>query len=191
MCYLADDEDELVRFHLSPSIDRSVIPIVEIVTRIPPCRCRAVSMTECPISAFELLFEVLSATNRFASAPPVVGKERSASTDSSSRYVAGREARKVKHAASVHKVRTFSCRTKEVGTTEAPTATETEKSEQKGFANLVKGMFGTFRNVTGHAPKTTWPISEQDALDLLPLVSYIHRRIDAAANVPQVGRTSP
>ena len=63
--------------------------------------------------------------------------------------------------------------------------TETEQSEQKGFANLLKGMFGTFRNVTGLAAKITWPISEQDALDLLSLVSYMHRRIDAAANVPR------
>jgi uncharacterized protein (TIGR02391 family) len=62
--------------------------------------------------------------------------------------------------------------------------TETEKSEQSGFANLVKGMFGTFRNVTGHAPKITWPIGEEDALELLSLVSYIHRRLDAAARVP-------
>lgn len=69
--------------------------------------------------------------------------------------------------------------------------TETEQSEQKGFANLVRGMFGTFRNVTGHAPKITWPISEQDALDLLSLVSYIHRRIDAAADVPQPSRVTP
>jgi uncharacterized protein (TIGR02391 family) len=63
--------------------------------------------------------------------------------------------------------------------------TETEQSEQKGFANLLRGMFGTFRNVTGHAAKITWTMSEQDALDLLSLVSYMHRRIDAAANVPQ------
>jgi uncharacterized protein (TIGR02391 family) len=69
--------------------------------------------------------------------------------------------------------------------------TETEQSEQKGFGNLVKGMFGTFRNVTAHAPKITWSIGEQDALDLLSLVSYIHRRIDAAANVPQGQRATP
>jgi len=69
--------------------------------------------------------------------------------------------------------------------------TETEQSEQKGFANLVRGMFGTFRNVTGHAPKITWPISEQDALDLLSLVSYIHRRIDAAADVPRSTASTP
>lgn len=69
--------------------------------------------------------------------------------------------------------------------------TETEQSEQKGFANLLKGIFGTFRNVTGHAPKITWPISGQDALDLLSLVSYIHRRIDAAADVLQAGQVNP
>jgi uncharacterized protein (TIGR02391 family) len=65
--------------------------------------------------------------------------------------------------------------------------TETEQSEQKGFANLLKGMFGTFRNPTGHAPKITWKIEEQDALDLLSLVSYLHRRLDAAAAVPGSG----
>jgi uncharacterized protein (TIGR02391 family) len=64
--------------------------------------------------------------------------------------------------------------------------TETEQSEQTGFANLVKGMFGTFRNPTGHAPKITWRIEEQDALDLMSLVSYIHRRLDGAVTVPTV-----
>src|SRR5205823_2699985 len=68
--------------------------------------------------------------------------------------------------------------------------TDTEQSEQKGFANLLKGMFGTFRNVTAHAPKITWPIPEQDALDLLSLVSYLHRRLDAAALVATNTATS-
>lgn len=62
--------------------------------------------------------------------------------------------------------------------------TESEQSEQRGFATLVKGMFGTFRNVTAHAPKVTWPIAEHDALDLLSLVSYIHRRLDHAVRTP-------
>jgi uncharacterized protein (TIGR02391 family) len=61
--------------------------------------------------------------------------------------------------------------------------TETEQSEQKGFATLLKGMFGTFRNPPAHAPRITWPIEERDALDLLSLVSYLHRRLDAAAVV--------
>lgn len=63
--------------------------------------------------------------------------------------------------------------------------TETEKSEQAGFANLIKGLFGVFRNVTAHAPKIKWPIEEQDALDLLTLASYIHRKLDKAIVVPK------
>jgi uncharacterized protein (TIGR02391 family) len=58
--------------------------------------------------------------------------------------------------------------------------TETELSEQRGFLNLLVGMFGLFRNVTAHAPKISWTITEEDALDLLSLVSYAHRRLDSA-----------
>jgi len=58
--------------------------------------------------------------------------------------------------------------------------TESEQSEQKGFMNLVKGLFGTFRNTTAHAPKIKWSIEEQDALDILSMVSLIHRRLDTA-----------
>ncbi len=57
---------------------------------------------------------------------------------------------------------------------------ESEKSEQKGFMNLLKGLFGTFRNTTAHAPKITWDIEEQDALDILSMVSLVHRRLDKA-----------
>jgi uncharacterized protein (TIGR02391 family) len=58
--------------------------------------------------------------------------------------------------------------------------TETEQSEQRGLVNLLKGLFGAFRNVTAHAPKITWAIEEQDALDLLSLASLLHRRLDRA-----------
>lgn len=61
--------------------------------------------------------------------------------------------------------------------------TDTEKSEQKGFTNLLKGMFGVFRNVPAHKPKISWQIDEQDALDLLSLISYLHRRLDKAISV--------
>lgn len=64
--------------------------------------------------------------------------------------------------------------------------TETEQSEQKGFANLLKGLFGTFRNTTAHAPRIHWEMEEQDALDLFSLASLCHRRIDAAVNVQRL-----
>ena len=59
--------------------------------------------------------------------------------------------------------------------------TETEKGEQRGFTNLLIGMFGTFRNPTAHAAKIEWPMAERDALDLLSLASYAVRRVKAAA----------
>lgn len=62
--------------------------------------------------------------------------------------------------------------------------TDTERAEQKGFVNLLKGMFGTFRNVTAHAPRIKWPIKEEDALDLLSLASYLHRRLDEVVRTP-------
>lgn len=56
--------------------------------------------------------------------------------------------------------------------------TETEVSEQKGFGNILVGLFGAMRNPTAHAPKITWPMTEQDALDILSLVSFVHRKLD-------------
>jgi uncharacterized protein (TIGR02391 family) len=63
--------------------------------------------------------------------------------------------------------------------------TDTERSEHSGIMNLMKGMFGTFRNVTAHAPKVLWSMTEQDALDLLTIASFVHRRLDAAVRTPR------
>ena len=59
-------------------------------------------------------------------------------------------------------------------------ATESERSEQRGFANLVKGIFGMFRNPTAHAPKITWAVNKEDAEEVFTLLSLVHKRIDAA-----------
>jgi len=64
-----------------------------------------------------------------------------------------------------------------------PLKTETEISEQKGFGNILVGLFGAVRNPTAHAPKITWPMTEQDALDILSLVSFVHRKLDGAVKV--------
>lgn len=64
--------------------------------------------------------------------------------------------------------------------------TESEQSEQKGFSNLLKGVFGTFRNTTAHAPKITWAIDELDALDILSTISLIHRRLDGASEARKI-----
>lgn len=64
-------------------------------------------------------------------------------------------------------------------------ATDTERSEQRGFVNLLVGLFGTFRNPTAHEARIYWPIDEQDALDILSLVSLVHRKLDGARRVSQ------
>lgn len=58
--------------------------------------------------------------------------------------------------------------------------TETEISEQKGFSNILVGLFGAVRNPTAHAPKVSWELTEQDALDILSMISYVHRKLDGA-----------
>lgn len=58
--------------------------------------------------------------------------------------------------------------------------TESERSEHTGLMNLIKGLFGAFRNTTAHAPRIHWKVSEQDALDILTTISLIHRRLDDA-----------
>lgn len=56
--------------------------------------------------------------------------------------------------------------------------TETHKSEQKGFGNLIKGVFGMFRNTTAHSPKIIWHIEEDEALDIMTTISLIHKKLD-------------
>lgn len=65
-------------------------------------------------------------------------------------------------------------------------ATPSELSEQKGFANLVRGTFGMFRNPTAHEARINWKMTKEDAEDLLTIVSLIHRRIDKAHMPPRV-----
>src|ERR1700730_4623911 len=63
--------------------------------------------------------------------------------------------------------------------------TETDKSEQRGFANLTKGLFGMFRNPTAHAPKINWAVNKDDAEEVFTLLSLVHKRIDAASMPPR------
>ncbi len=55
--------------------------------------------------------------------------------------------------------------------------TETEQSEHKGFAMLLKGCFGAVRNPLAHGPKILWQ-GEDDAADYLTLISLLHRKLD-------------
>ena len=61
--------------------------------------------------------------------------------------------------------------------------TDTERNEQAGLANVMKGIFSAFRNPAAHEPKVQWHIPEDDALDLLSMLSLLHRRLDRSAVV--------
>lgn len=64
--------------------------------------------------------------------------------------------------------------------------TKQEKDEHTGFCNLLKGLCGMFRNPEAHQPKIFWDIDEQDALEILGLISYCHRRLDKAQKIKMV-----
>lgn len=54
--------------------------------------------------------------------------------------------------------------------------TETDWSEHRGLTNLLRGVVGAMRNPTAHEPR--WPLSEQEALDMLSVISFLHGKLD-------------
>jgi len=65
--------------------------------------------------------------------------------------------------------------------------TETEKSEHKGFAQLLKGCAAAIRNPVAHGPKILWQ-GETDAVDYLTLISMLHRKLDQCVKIPNLSR---
>ena len=65
--------------------------------------------------------------------------------------------------------------------------TDTEKSEHKGFAALLKGCFAAVRNPLAHQPKLLWQ-GEDDAADYLSLISLLHRKLDDCVPTSRGGR---
>ena len=62
-------------------------------------------------------------------------------------------------------------------------ADDTDSSEQSGFANLVLGLLGMYRNTTAHAPKIRRPVSDSELLEAFTVISMVHRRLDIASIV--------
>lgn len=58
--------------------------------------------------------------------------------------------------------------------------TDTDRNEHIGLMNLIKGMFSYIRNTTAHTPKIKFVIEEDEALDVMTVVSLIHKRLDKA-----------
>ena len=58
--------------------------------------------------------------------------------------------------------------------------TESLEGEQRGFMNLLTGLYGTIRNPLAHNPRLEWDMTEPDALDILTTISLVHRKLDQA-----------
>ena len=61
--------------------------------------------------------------------------------------------------------------------------TESERSEQTGFATLLKGCFGAIRNPLAHTPRLFWD-GEDDAADIFSMLSLLHRKLDGCVKIP-------
>lgn len=59
-------------------------------------------------------------------------------------------------------------------------STDSERDEQTGFATLIKGLLGMFRNPVAHDPRMSRMVTDEELLELLMIVSMVHRRLDAA-----------
>jgi len=62
---------------------------------------------------------------------------------------------------------------------------ETDRSEQKGFGNLIIGLLGMYRNTTAHPAKIHREVTDEELLEAFATFSMVHRRLDDAKNKRQ------
>lgn len=57
-------------------------------------------------------------------------------------------------------------------------STPTLQNRQIGFAYMLKGITSYVRNFTAHEPKVKWIIGEQEAVETLAIISFLHKILD-------------
>lgn len=62
---------------------------------------------------------------------------------------------------------------------------KSEQNQQNGLKELLCGITHMVRNVTAHELRIKWNINEQDAIDVLIQISYLHKLLDNCVVVPQ------
>lgn len=67
---------------------------------------------------------------------------------------------------------------------------DSEISAHIGFATLLKGLNGHFRNPAAHEVKIKWRTTEEEVLEILGIVSYVHRVLDSAVRTCYAERNS-
>ena len=61
--------------------------------------------------------------------------------------------------------------------------TQSEQDEQQGVMFLCMGLMNAVRNPQAHEPELHWPMTREDALDVLALISFLFRKLEAAVVV--------
>lgn len=65
--------------------------------------------------------------------------------------------------------------------------TASERSQQNGLRELLNGTIHLVRNPTAHDLRIRWDVNEQDALDALKLISYLHKMLDQCSIIRRDG----
>lgn len=65
-------------------------------------------------------------------------------------------------------------------------ATSSEQNEQKGLCNILCGINSMVRNFTAHELRSKWSVCEEEAVDILLVISFLHKNLDQCIKVPKV-----
>ena len=63
--------------------------------------------------------------------------------------------------------------------------TPSERNAQNGLKEMLNGVTHMVRNVTAHELQIKWIVNEQDAIDILTTISFLHKQLDECFVVPQ------
>ena len=63
--------------------------------------------------------------------------------------------------------------------------TASERNQQNGLKEMLLGVVHMVRNVTAHELRVRWDVNEEDAVDILNQISYLHKLLDICVKVPK------
>ena len=63
--------------------------------------------------------------------------------------------------------------------------TDSEISGFIGLKELMEAIFHVVRNPAAHTPKINWKVDEDKALDILTLISFVHKCLDECHKMPE------
>ncbi len=68
--------------------------------------------------------------------------------------------------------------------------TNSERNQHRGLKEMLLGINYSVRNVTAHELKIKWAIDEEKAINMLSIISSLHKELDECFFIPQVQDTN-